>query len=121
MTGALLPYASLNTNAWTLTIAGAGGTARLVERYVSELSVLRDVLVAAKVEQESVEKRLSEVWTVQRALSALRLCASSLFANQEELLLPNVQAEVENSKLRYQIAHLKRAVKECDEKLARKS
>jgi hypothetical protein len=32
-----------------------------------------------------------------------------------------LQLETENSKLRYQATHLKRALKECDEKLASKS
>ncbi|KAL4444106.1 hypothetical protein ABPG75_011843 [Micractinium tetrahymenae] len=56
-------------------------------RYVAELQALRAVLVAAKAEQEALEKRVAEL-------------------------------ETENSKLKYQALHLKRAVVEADEKLA---
>lgn len=41
--------------------AGGGGTAGLVAQYVSELQALKDVLLAAKAEQEALEKRAAEV------------------------------------------------------------
>ncbi|PSC75985.1 MICAL C-terminal isoform B [Micractinium conductrix] len=65
--------------------ASAGGVD--ASRYVAELQTLREVLVAAKAEQEGLEKRVADL-------------------------------EQENSKLRYQCLHLKRAVTEGDEKLA---
>ncbi|PSC75986.1 MICAL C-terminal isoform A [Micractinium conductrix] len=68
-----------------LGAASAGGVD--ASRYVAELQTLREVLVAAKAEQEGLEKRVADL-------------------------------EQENSKLRYQCLHLKRAVTEGDEKLA---
>ncbi|KAL4419426.1 hypothetical protein ABPG77_006353 [Micractinium sp. CCAP 211/92] len=67
--------------------AGSNGGAVDTSRYVAELQALREVLVAAKAEQEALEKRVGEL-------------------------------ETENSKLKYQALHLKRAVVEADEKLA---
>lgn len=66
---------------------GAAGGVVDTSRYVVELQGLRDVLVAAKVQQDALEKRVAEL-------------------------------ETENSKLKYQSLHLKRAVTEADEKLA---
>lgn len=67
--------------------SSSGNGAVDTSRYVAELQALQTVLLAAKAEQQALEKRVSEV-------------------------------EAENSKLKYQCVHLKKAVTEADEKLA---
>ncbi|KAL4855330.1 hypothetical protein ACK3TF_004076 [Chlorella vulgaris] len=67
--------------------SSSGNGAVDTSRYVAELQALQTVLLAAKAEQQALEKRVSEV-------------------------------EAENSKLKYQCVHLKKAVTEGDEKLA---
>ena len=111
------------------TASTSSGGAVDTSRYVAELQALRAVLVSAREEQEALEKRVGEVscslpgapWQecvlllVERRLPR---CRTPLPLISAVPLCTLLQLEVENSKLKYQCLHLKRAVTEGDEKLA---
>lgn len=107
----------------------AGGAVD-TSKYVAELLALKEVLLAARAEQETLEKRVQEVragpsYSRQarstlacRNFSVGTLCAAPPLPPDPRARASRVQLESEKGKLQYQVLHLKRAVQEADERLA---
>mmetsp|Transcript_35454 Transcript_35454/g.63237 ORF Transcript_35454/g.63237 Transcript_35454/m.63237 type:complete len:108 (-) Transcript_35454:1364-1687(-) len=84
-------------NALEERLSSGGGTAgpsQDTSKYAAALEEVRAVLVTSKAHQEELQAKYDEAVESQKTL------------------------ETENSKLRYQVLHLKRAVEEGDAKLA---